>query len=172
MGCLVYVQLLRLLADPVNLKKKGISMRVSNKFYHRSMLTSAILLVLVALVLTTIVIPAVKAECLRGGTPEVAVYAFWVNVFFNLLAAILIWFVTIRINGRRFILVPIVFILLLLGWALADSGAAYLSHDPAMKTASIILFFCSGIDGIVVLLIIIVTAFHPTTKDRDIELLL
>lgn len=146
-------------------------MRVSEKFYHRSMLINAFSLVLVALVLATIVIPAVKAEYLRGGTPKVALYAFWVNVFFNLLAAILIWFATIRINGRRFILVPIAFILLVMGWALADAGAAYLSHDPAMKTASIILFFCSGLDGIVVLLIIIVTAFHPITKDRDNELL-
>ena len=140
-------------------------MKISPTFSRRTLLITVVLLIVVALVVAVAVIPQIKAEVLRGGTPQMAYYAFWVNIIFTVFVAIVIWFIAIRTKGRGFLplsfLGLMILILLVLGWALSDAAGAYITHSPAMHTASIILFVCSGIDFLVVLLVIIAALFFP-----------
>lgn len=140
-------------------------MKLSPTVCRRTLQTIAVLLIVVALMVAVTVIPQVKAEVSRGGTPQKAVIAFWVNIIITVLAAVVIWFVGIRTRRRRFLplfaLGLMAFILLLLGWALGDAAEAYSGHGPAMQTASIILFICCGIDLLAVLLLIITALFFP-----------
>jgi hypothetical protein len=140
-------------------------MKLSHAVCRRTLQIIAVLLIVVALIVAVAVIPQIKAEVLRGGTPEIAVTAFWVNIFLTVLAAVVIWFVAIRTKRRRFLplfaLGLMAFIILLLGWALGDAAEAYSGHGPAMQTASIILFICCGIDLLAVLSVIIAIVFFP-----------
>ena len=140
-------------------------MPVSNTFSRRSLLISVALLVLVAIVIIIAVIPQVRAEYLRGGTPEMAVIAFWINVGFTVLVAVVVWFIAIRTKHRRFLPIFLLglmsFIILILGWALSDAGGAYSGHGPEMKTASVMLFSCAVVDLIALILIIIAVIRLP-----------
>ena len=140
-------------------------MKLSLTACRRSLLTIAVLLIVVAFIVAVTVIPQVKAEVLRGGTPQKAYIAFWVNVLLTVLAAIVIWFIAIRTKGRSFLqlfaLGLTAFVILLLGWALGDAGEAYSGHGPAMQTASIFLFIGCGINLLVVLLLIIAAVLFP-----------
>jgi phosphoglycerol transferase MdoB-like AlkP superfamily enzyme len=140
-------------------------MKLSLTVCRRSLLTIAVLLIVVALMVAVTVIPQVKAEFLRGDTPQNAVIAFWVNIILTVLVAIVIWLVAKRTRGRNFIqlfaLGLVAFIILILGWALGDAGEAYSGHGPAMHTASIILFIGCGINLLVVLSLIITMLFFP-----------
>jgi phosphoglycerol transferase MdoB-like AlkP superfamily enzyme len=133
-------------------------MSVNNTFSRRSLLISATLLVAVAILVAITVIPQVRAEFLRGGTPETAVYAFWVNVILTVFVAIVLWFVATRTKSRRsrpwFVLSLMSLIILLVGWSLNDAGRAYGSHDPAMQTATIILHACAAVDLLALLMVI------------------
>jgi len=140
-------------------------MPVSNKFSRRFLLISAALLILVAILVAATVIPQVIAEHHRGGTPMMAVYAFWINAGFTVLVALVVWLIAIRTKHRRFLpiffLGLMAFIILILGWALSDAGEAYSGHGPEMKIASIILFACAVVDLIALILIIIAAIRLP-----------
>ena len=140
-------------------------MTVSLAFCRRSLLTSAVLLVAVALVVAAAVIPQVRADASPGAAPERAVHAFWANIVFNVLAAIVFWFVAVRTKGRSllplFVLGLLALVVLLFGYALTDAALAYRSHGPAMQTPSMILFFCSGIDFLAALLVITAASLFP-----------
>ena len=140
-------------------------MKLSLTSCRRCLLTISVLLIVVALITAIFVIPQVKAEVQRGGTPQKAYIAFWVNIILTILGAPVIWFIAIRIKGRRFlpmfILGLMAFIILLLGWALGDAGEAYSGYGPAMQTASIFLFIGCGIDLFAVLALITAMLFFP-----------
>jgi len=140
-------------------------MKLSLTFCRRSLMASTVFLIIVALLVAVAVIPAVKAEGLRGGTPEKVIAAFWVNIILTVLTAFCIGFIAFRIQGRRFL--PLFFlgllalVIFLLGFALNDAGQAYRSHGPAMQTASIVLMIAAGMDLIALLLVIIAASFFP-----------
>ena len=125
-------------------------MTISLTFCRRFLLTSAVLLVGVALMVATAVIPQVDAEVLRGATPQKAVTAFWVNISLNLLSALALFFIAIRSKAlswiSKFGLIIIGITVLILGLALADAASAYQSHGPSMQSASILLFICAAFD--------------------------
>ncbi|MBU1637639.1 hypothetical protein KKC97_08250 [bacterium] len=138
-------------------------MSVSNTFSRRTLLTCAALLIVVASIVAVAVIPQVKAEYLRGGTPMAAVYAFWVNVLLSVIVAYVLWFTAVRVKSRRFlssfVLGLMSFLILLLGWSLSDAGSAYLSHGPEMQTAAIILI-AGAIVYLIVLILVIIAAIR------------
>lgn len=140
-------------------------MAVSLTFCRRLSLISAALLALVALVVAFTVIPSVRAEVLRGSTPQRAVHAFWANVLISGLAAAGLWLVSVRAR-RRSVLTSSVLGLLalasfLLGLALTDAALAYRSHGPEMQVSVAVLFICSAIDFLAALLVVITALFFP-----------
>jgi hypothetical protein len=126
---------------------------MSNLFRGRLLLVCSILIVLVALSIALIVIPAVKIEWLSGGTPEKAVWAFWLNVVLSLLSAAICAAIAIWSKGRSLfstiILVLLGLIVLALGVALFDAASAYRSHGQSMRTASTLLFVFAVMDILV-----------------------
>lgn len=140
-------------------------MKLNLTFCRRCLFTSAALLIVVALLVAVAVIPSIKAEVLRGGTPEKVINIFWMNVIFTVLIAIGIWFIAIRTQSRRFL--PLFFLgflalmIFLLGFALNDAGQAYRSHGPGMQTASMVLIIGAVIDLIALLLVVIAASFFP-----------
>jgi len=149
-------------------------MKLSPTVSRRILQTIAVLLIVVALIVAVAVIPQIKAEVTRGGTPQKAVIAFWVNIIITVVAAVVIWFIAIKTRRRRFfplfVLGLLAFILLVLGWSLGDAAAAYSGHGPAMQTASIILFIVCGIDLLAVLLLIISTVLFPKQKPEGLHI--
>ena len=133
-------------------------MRFSLRFYRRVLLVCAVVVVSVALVLALGVVQPVRAEVDRGGTPEKALKAFWLNIGLSLLSALAVLSVVTRARGlgwpSRSVLVVAGVVVLLLGLALADAGSAYRSHGPAMQVASILLFFCAAADTLAGVLVI------------------
>lgn len=128
-------------------------------------LTSAALLVVVSLVVAAGVIPPVKADAHPGATPQTAVPAFWINVGLNLLAAAGLGFLAVRTRNRS-PLTTIVFgfgavVALLLALALLDAASAYSGHGRAMRTATILLFFCSAIEALAAALSIATAIRYP-----------
>ena len=125
-------------------------MKLSLSVYRRMLFIYAAAVVVVALVLVLGVIGPVKDEVSRGGTPEVALKAFWVNIGFNLISALILIFLALGSKGRSLFstISHIIFVLvvLILGLTLVDAASAYLSHGPAMRIASILLFVCASID--------------------------
>ena len=140
-------------------------MKLSLTSCRRCLLTISVLLIVVALIIAILVIPQIKAEVQRGGTPQTAYIAFWVNIILTVLVALVIWLIAIRTKGRRFlpmfILGLMAFIILLLGWTLVDAGEAYSGHGSAMQTASMFLFIGCGIDLFAVLALITTMLFFP-----------
>jgi len=140
-------------------------MNITFQQSHRILLANALLLIFVSIVLMVGVIPSVKAEFLRGGTPEKAVIAFWVNMGFNVLSAVVVILIAIKSKHRTWIstsvLVMTGFIVFLLGLALSDAAAAYSGHGPAMETASIFLFICAGVDVLTGILLIVTAIIRP-----------
>lgn len=125
-------------------------MIASLKFCRLILLTSAGLFVAVALVVAVGVIPPVKADIFPAATPQRAAVAFWVNVAFDILAATVLVFISLRTTGRSRLsttaLGLVVFLALLLALALTDAGFAFRGHGPAMQTVPILLFLCSAMD--------------------------
>lgn len=119
-------------------------------FSGRLLLICSALICLVALLIALIVIPAVKIEWRSGGTPEKAVWAFWLNIVLSLLSAAICAGIAIWSKGRSLIstiiLVFLGLVVLALGLALCDAASAYRSHGQAMQTASTLLFFCAAAD--------------------------
>ena len=140
-------------------------MRISYHHYRLMLLICTSVLVILALVLILGVIPSVRAEFLRGGTPEKAISGFWVNIGFNLLSAVSIALIALRSKNRNWISttvsVIIGIIVILMGLALADAASAYIDHGPEMKFASILLFICALVDVLTGILLIIIAILLP-----------
>ena len=140
-------------------------MRIGYSFYRRVLLVCGVAFVTVALVLALGVMQPVKAEAGRGATPEKAVVAFWVNIALNLISALVIFSIVIPSNDFRWISKSVLIFtgltVLLLGIALADAGLAYLSHGPAMKFASVVLFICAAADFLVGVLVVAAAVLLP-----------
>ena len=132
---------------------------------RRLALTSAALLVVVALVVAAGVIPLVKADTHPGAMPQKAVPAFWFNVGLNVLGAAVLGLLAIRTTGRSprttIVLGLWAFVALLLAIALIDAASAYGGHGPAMRTATILLFFCSAVEILAAVLIIVTAIALP-----------
>jgi hypothetical protein len=132
-------------------------------FCRRSLLTSAVLLVAVSLVIVAAVIPPV-ADTFPGATR--AVPAFWIIVFFHVLAAAALGSTAVRTTTvagpeRPPFLGLLVLLLVLSACALAGPGGAYFQEGPAMRTASVLLFICAGSDLIAALLFITAVSRLP-----------
>jgi hypothetical protein len=139
---------------------------VSLKSSRRFALTSAGLLVVVAVVVMASVIPSVKVDAYyTAATPERAVRAFWANVGLNILAATVLGLLAIRGRGRSrlttTVLVVTAFVVVLLAIVLTDAASAFGSHGPAMRTATNLLFLCSAIDALAAVLIIATAIRFP-----------
>ena len=120
---------------------------------RRSLLTSAGLLVAVALVVAVVVIPQVRIDASRGGTPEKVVTVFWANFGFTLLSALSLFVIATRSTAAswvaRSLLIIVGLVVLFLGITCVDAAFAYISHDPAMRSGSILLFICGAVDLLV-----------------------
>lgn len=131
-------------------------------FCRRSLLAGAGLLVVVALVVAAVVIPQVRIEASRGGTPEKAVTAFWINVGFALLSALALFVAAIRLEVAgwisRVVLILVGLVVLFLGIACIDAAFAYIKHNPDMRSGSILLFICGAAD-LLVGVVAVATAF-------------
>jgi hypothetical protein len=136
---------------------------------RRFALTSAALLILVAMVVATGVIPAVGSDTYPHATPQSAVPAFWINVGLNVLGATILGLLAFRARGRNplttTVLVLWAFLALLLAIALADAASAYRSHGLAMRTATILLFLCSAIEALAAVLIITTAIRFPRIRE-------
>jgi uncharacterized membrane protein len=147
-------------------------MKVSSLIYRRMLFVCAAVFVTVALVLALGVIHPVRLEALRGATPEKAVTAFWINIGFTFLSALIVVFIAIKSKVRSWIstsvLVIVGFIFLLLGLALVDAASAYQSHGPSMQSASILLFICAAADLIGGALVVTTTFLRPKKAQMDL----
>ena len=135
-------------------------------FCRRLLLIGAVLLAAVALVIPWAVIPPVRVDTFPGATPESAVPAFWIIVFFHVLAATVVGLTAARITtvGRatRFlVLVPLALLVLLSAYALEEPGRAYSQEGPSMQTASLFLIACAASDLLAAVLIIAAVPLLP-----------
>ena len=133
--------------------------------WRRPLLTSAGVLVAVAIAVAVVVIPQVRIEASLGNTPQMAVTAFWANFGFTLLSAMTLFIIATRFKapgwGSRPVLLIVGLIVLLLGISCVDAAFAYISDSPAMRSASILLFFCGAVDLVVGLVAIAATFLLP-----------
>jgi hypothetical protein len=141
-------------------------MELSHHTSRRILQLCAFLLVIVSMMLIAGVIPSIKAEVLRGGTPEKALVAFWVNIGITVLMAISIFFAVIKLKGRSLSATSVIsgIIVILLGLALFDAASAYSNHGQEMKSASIILFICAAVDAITGISLIVASILLPKNK--------
>lgn len=132
---------------------------------RRFALTSAVLLVLVAIVVAAGVIAAMNSDTHPGATPQGAVRAFWASVGLNVLTAAAVGILAIRARGRGALTIIVLglgaLVALALAIAFVDAAAAYGGHGPAMRTATILLFFCSAIEALAAVLIIVTAVRFP-----------
>ena len=143
-------------------------MKLNLLVYQRMLFTYAAILGAVALVLAAGVIEPVRAEAALGATPEEAVYAFLVNIGFNILSAVILVFIAMRSKGRGWFSTSanmvVGLVVLFLGIALADAASAYQSHGPLMQTASTLLFLCAAADFLAGVLIVTTAFLRPKKK--------
>jgi len=135
-------------------------------FCRRLLLIGAVLLSAVALVIPWAVIPPVRADTWSSATPESAVPAFWIIVFFHVLAATVVGLTAARLTtvgkaSRFLVLVPLALLVLLSAYALEEPGRAYSREGPLMQTASLILFACAASDLLAAVLVMAATALVP-----------
>ena len=140
-------------------------MKTTSNLCQRLLQSSAGLFVLIALIITAGVIPAVKADTFPLGTPERAAIAFWFMVGINLLAATVMAVMGTRNNIPSRIMTIVLGLMtvvtLLCAIAFTDAGFAFQSHGPAMQFATLLIFFCLVIDLIIVgLVIAVMFLFH------------
>lgn len=140
-----------------------VTVPASFTFCRRLLLIGAVLLVAVALVIPWDVIPPVRADTFPGATPESAVPAFLIIVFFQVLAAAVVGLTAARITtvGRAWrpvILVPLALLVLLSAYALEEPGRAYSREGPAMQTASVFLLACAASDLVAAVLMMAAAA--------------
>lgn len=140
---------------------------VSLRSCRRSLVSCATLLVAVALILAAGVIPPVKIDRFPAAAPERAVPVFWAIAALNLLAAAVLVLIAVRTTGRSrlstAVASAVAFLAVVSGLALAGPAGGFLSHGPAMHTASILLFLCVAADLIAAVLAA-TTAFRMPTR--------
>ena len=123
---------------------------VSLRSCRRSLVSCSTLLVAVALILAAGVIPQVKIDRFPAAAPARAVPVFWAIAALNLLAAAGLGLIAVRTTGRSHqstaIASAVAFLAVVSGLLLAGPAGGFLSHGPAMHTASILLFLCVAAD--------------------------
>ena len=140
-------------------------MKLSLPRYRRLLFVYAAVVVAVALVIALGVIGPVKEDVYRNATPEMAVKAFWFNIGFKLFMAAVLVLIAVPAKGRSGIStavhIVVGFVVTILGLVLIDAASAYLSHGPAMRTASILLYICAAADILVGVLVFITAFLQP-----------
>jgi hypothetical protein len=123
-------------------------MKITLNFGRRSLLLSAALLVLAALVIILGVIPPVKTDTFPLATPERAVGAFMVSAALYLLFAAALVIIGLRAAGRTrrltFGLWSLALLTFSFAFALNDAAFAFRGHGPALHVAVILLHCCTG----------------------------
>ena len=127
----------------------------SRKFCRRSLLIGAALLFVVVLAVAGGVIPPVKAALSPHATPQSAATGLWVMVALSLLTATVLVFIAIGPMGRRSrsLLGTLALLAFLLASVFTGPAFGFLEHGPAMRTASILLFFCAAAEFLAAVLI-------------------
>jgi hypothetical protein len=141
---------------------------ISKTSWNRIIYVATGLVIMVVLITAFYIIPHVKADTSPTATPENAVPAFWVIVFFQLL--IIAAFIYSNIFSHREghlengFLIAAGVVLILLGLILTDAASASLSM-PELGSTAIFLFICIGFDFIAGMLSFIARYFrgHLTT---------
>jgi cell division protein FtsW (lipid II flippase) len=122
---------------------------------------------IVGLVVALGVIPPVKADMYPGVKHDKVVAAFAINIGLNLLAAFVLFFISMRIKRQNWkstsVLVIAGLLVMILGLALADAASAYQGHGPSMQTASILLFICAAVDFLSGVTVIMAAFSSPKT---------
>ena len=142
-------------------------MGLSLPAYRRTLFVCAAIIVVVAIILAVGVIGPVKDEVARGGSPQMALNAFWINIGITLFAAVSLIIAALRSKGRSWLStsaqIVIALIVLILGLTLIDAASAYSSHGPPMRIASIIMYICAAAD-ILVGIMVFITALLQRKK--------
>ena len=111
-------------------------------------LACAVLVILTALSVATIVIPAVRFYIFPGATPERAVPAFWVATASLAVTAIVFLVLAVRARARRLGVTVTAaltsLVLLFLTLAFADARAAYLAWGPGFHFPALVLLLCAA----------------------------
>jgi len=127
----------------------------------------SVLFFIAGLVVALGVIPPVKVDTYPGVKHDKVVAAFWINIGLNLLAAFVLFVMSLRITMRNWISTTVLVItgllVLFLGLALADAASAYQGHGPSMQTASILLFICAAVDFLSGVTVIVTAVLRPKT---------
>ena len=128
-------------------------MKVNILFYRRILLVCAALFIIVALVIALGVIPPAKADTYPGVPHDLVAVVFLVILSLNLLSALFLFLVAIKIKKLILVSKPILIIIgllvLILGPILADGGFAWQKHGPSMQSASLLVFICAAVDFLV-----------------------
>jgi hypothetical protein len=142
-------------------------MRINELRFRQVLIVCGVLLFIVGLVVALGVIPPVKVDTYPGVKHGKVVAAFWINIGLNLLAAFVLFFMSLRITRRNWLSTTALSItgllVLFLGLALADAASAYQGHGPSMQTASILLFICAAVDFLSGVTVIITAFLRPKT---------
>lgn len=139
-------------------------MAASLSFCRHSLMTSAALLVAVALVVVFAVIPPVWADLFRRGAPQGAAAALGVTVAYNLLAGFVLVVIAFKAIGRRGLFAIALSLLGVLTFLLAKThaDAAFALRDvPAMHIVSNVLFACAATDLLAWALMIVALFVRP-----------
>lgn len=132
---------------------------------RRALIAAAALHAGIALVIATIVVPAVLSDTFPAAASQRAANALWVMVAANLVVALCylaigVWKQARAIASRVVSIVGLV-LSLLFTVPLLDAGFAFWSHGPAMHVASIALFGCAI--GCVLVAILFVASYRVRT---------
>ena len=142
-------------------------MRINDLFFQRVLIVCGVMFFIVGLVVVLGVIPPVKADTYPGVKHDKVVAAFAINIGLNLLAAFVLFFISLRKTKQNWksatVLVFTGLLVLILGLALADAASAYQGHGPSMQTASILLFICAAVDFLSGVAVIIAAFLRPKT---------
>ncbi len=142
-------------------------MTTTHRFSRLSLIASASEYAVIAIVLATVVIPAVKSDTYALATPDRAAIGFWVNSLVFLVIAAALILISRRVTESRIKggLIGLGILALVLTFALFDAADAFKEHGPAMQTADTILFICVGL-GLLASIQLITTAFihHQAAK--------
>ncbi len=113
---------------------------------QRILILGAALMLVSAAIVAFGVIPLVRGDTFPGAAPDQAVFAFWANVLFVLLAVVAA-VASSRLGSKHATLRRVLacvsgFLALVLGLLLIDAASAFSGHGSGMRGAVIALWVC------------------------------
>ena len=138
---------------------------------HRMLYAAPGLIIVAALALAFMVIPAVRMDIYPGAMPEMAIPALWKIALIHLLfaAGLISIMLNLRVMSRvlgNILLVFIGVLMLILSLVMSDGASAYLEHGPDMQPVAIIMFICIGCDFIAAVMAFTAAFLQPKRANK------